>query len=490
MSQIRQFSWYVQAFFGRHKQVIGISVISGIMLFILVPQLVRVLPTVKRTTYVGRVGRFSLSQMPRDIQEKVSFGLTQSFENGDVVPALASAFTREEGGKSYRFTIRPHVNWQDGKPVTPADINYAFSDTQVSRSQNDIVFRLVAKKQDENAQDPVLPISFLSIVSQPLFRQQEYRTFLGQKRVRLIGLSDYQITNTIDQGSGITELTLDSVKDRLVYRFYPTEHAAIVAFKRGEVDRLEGVSDTEDLATWNNVKVTPQVHNDQYVGIFFNLQTQENQVNPLSNKPIRQALNYALVKPTANRVISPINRKSWAYVAEESDLDSFNQDMSQAVDLLSKAETPTKLVFDLQTLPVYAAIADGAKQNWEELGRRAVEACKKSGGSEQCDNKQIQVNIRITGYPDTQNFQILIAGQQIPKDPDQYVLWHSTQPTNITHYKNPRVDKLLEDGRRTAGKEERKLIYQEFQRVVVKDVPVIFLQSITTFDVTRGFKLL
>ncbi len=39
-----------------------------------------------------------------------------------------------------------------------------------------------------------------------------------------------------------------SLKDRKVYRFYPTEHDAIVAFKRGEVDVLEDIQNIEDLS--------------------------------------------------------------------------------------------------------------------------------------------------------------------------------------------------------------------------------------------------
>ena len=52
----------------------------------------------------------------------------------------------------------------------------------------------------------------------------------------------------------------------------------------------------------------------------------------------------------------------------------------------------------------------------------------------------------------------------IPKDPDQYSLWHSTQTsTNISHLKNARIDKLLEDGRTELDQEIRKKIYLDFR---------------------------
>ncbi len=492
MSQLRQFSWYVSAFYKKHRAILIGSTVAGILLFLILPQVLRVVPTIKGTIYVGRVGRFSLAAMPRDIQEKVSFGLTKNFEDGDVVPALASSFISEEGGKAYRFTIRPKVFWQDGKTVTPDDVNYSFSDVTTARSQNDIVYRLNAKKQDVNAQEPVLPVSFLMIVSQPLFRQTESRNIFFQKKQKIIGLGAYHITSVVDQGSGIKELTLDSDKDRIIYRFYPTEHSALVAFKRGEVDRVEELLDTEDIGKWNGVTVKPTVHTDQFVGVFFNLAYKDGDNLVFANKQIRQALNFATAKPNENRFLSPINKLSWAYVKDEQDLDHFNRDLDQAVQLLVKSETPTRLDIELQTTPSYADEADRVKHDWEELGGKAVSVCKQSKDAvqSQCDNKRITVNVRISNFPDTQNYQVMLVGQQIPRDPDQYNLWHSTQATNVTHYKNARVDKLLEDGRRTQNREERKLMYQEFQRLIVKESPVIFLHSISTFTVERSIKIL
>ncbi len=490
MSGLRQASWYISAFLKKHRKILVISTLSSIALFLVLSQVSRFIPVVKRTTYIGRVGRFSLSQIPRDIQEKVSFGLTKVSENGEVGPALASSYISEEGGKSYRFTIHPQMHWQDGKQVTPEDVNYSFSDVQTARSPNDIVYRLIAKKQDEAAQEPVLPVSFLNIVSQPLFRQLETRNLFFQRKVKLIGLGKYQITSLIDQGSGIRELTLDSTTERLVYRFYPTDHNAVIAFKRGEVDRLEEILDPEDLKDIGGMKLESVLHHDQYAGVFFNLAYKNGEDLVYANKPLRQALNLSLRKPAVNRIFSPISRVSWAYVRDEGDLDAFDQNVNQAVALLVKAETPTPLTIQLQTTPTYADMADDIKADWEELGRLSSDACKlsKDAVASQCDNKKISVDVRITSFPDTSNYQVMLVGQQIPKDPDQYYLWHSTQPTNITRYKNAKVDKLLEDGRRSQSITERKLMYQEFQQILVKDTPVIFLNSITTFNISRALK--
>ena len=67
-----------------------------------------------------------------------------------------------------------------------------------------------------------------------------------------------------------------------------------------------------------------------------------------------------------------------------------------------------------------------------------------------------------------------MATVDIPKDPDQYSLWHSTQATtNISKYKNPRIDKLLEI-ELSLIKIQGKNIFR-FSKILVEDVPAIFL---------------
>ena len=96
----------------------------------------------------------------------------------------------------------------------------------------------------------------------------------------------------------------------------------------------------------------------------------------------------------------------------------------------------------------------------------------------------VKTNVKVaTIIPE--NFQALLVGQERPADPDQYSLWHSTQKSNITHYSSPKVDKLLEDGRRTMDENKRLEIYRDFQRFLVEDSPAAFLEHLTTYNVKR-----
>jgi peptide/nickel transport system substrate-binding protein len=77
------------------------------------------------------------------------------------------------------------------------------------------------------------------------------------------------------------------------------------------------------------------------------------------------------------------------------------------------------------------------------------------------------------------NFEAIVLGWGIGIDPDQYVVWHSSQsgPDQLNHisYANPEVDRLLEAGRTTCAREERVKYYHRLQEVLAEDQPLVFL---------------
>ncbi len=219
---------------------------------------------------------------------------------------------------------------------------------------------------------------------------------------------------------------------------------------------------------------------DAYLAVFFNLN------DPLFIKNVRQALYYALQKPAdQSRAASPINPTSWAYLDGSK---SYDYDLDRATERILSTSPELPLQFSLTTTPNYADRAEDLKRQWEAFGEHAATACldeKTIEDKAKCENLKIQVTIKISNYPDTNDFQAILMGQKIPADPDQYYLWHSDQPGNFIGYKNTRIDNLLEKGRQTLDETERKAIYQEFQQFLVEDAPVIFLEYLKSYQLSR-----
>lgn len=430
------------ALIAKYYLVIGLGAALGSVGFFVLPKTGSYLPKWRGTNTIAVTGRYTTADLPLFIQHQISQGLTTLDPSGIPTPAIAADWTVSADGKIYTFTLYPDLIWQDGTPLTSTDINYQFKDIQTEYPDD---LTVVMKLEDPFAPLPV-------VTSRPIFKRG------------LLGTGSYKVTRIRRNGPYIDSLNLSPVdksanQPNLVYKFYLSEAAARLAFKLGMVRSILDLQEMGGLSDWPNTIVTTTRHQDRYVAVFFN--TQDPFLSGQTGKDLRLALTYAIDKSRwENRAWGPIGPASWAY---SPNLKTFDYDLSRAEELLARVEkTPDEFV--LSTVPAYLTTAEQVKSDWEQLG--------------------IKVNIVVSAEP-TADFMALVIAQAIPLDPDQYNLWHSTQATNLTRQNNPRIDKLLEDGRKTLDIEQRKQIYQDFQRFLVEDVPAVFLFHPTSYTVSR-----
>ncbi len=128
----------------------------------------------------------------------------------------------------------------------------------------------------------------------------------------------------------------------------------------------------------------------------------------------------------------------------------------------------TFLFIELSTIDLVdnIAVAEFIKKSWEKAG---IKTSIKIFNSNQIQSEIVK----------QKNFQALLLGQVISGEQDLYSFWHSSQSSegglNIIAYKNKEADKLLEEAMLSLNENERKEKYQEFQKIINEDFPVIFL---------------
>jgi len=440
MRNFRYIVRLVGAFFSRFKILILGGIGLGILFFFLLRYLVPVL-TEGKTVRIGLTGRYTVNSLPANVLEMVGNGLTKLDQSGNVLPDLASSWESPDSGKTWVFTLKDNSYWQDGKKVVSGGISYQFSDVTIERPDDKtIVFKLL---------NPYA--AFPSVVSRPTFKSG------------LLGTGKWKVTSLSLNGSYVEEVDLSaSDGSRIVYKFYPTEDRTKLAFELGEVDEIDGILDVAPFSSWPMVKVTKTTNTGEYVAVFF-----DTQDKTLSDKNLRQALSYAINKDAlgGERAISPISVDSWAYNSQVKPYDYDSVKAKQMIDDYKKSAKVDSLSISLTTPPILLAQAESVAKDWQAVG--------------------VNVNLQVISNVPT-DYQAFMAIFDIPDDPDQYSIWHSTQTaTNITHYQNPRIDKLLEDGRSTINIEDRKKIYLDFQRFLVEDSPAAFLYYPTTYTISR-----
>lgn len=447
--KIRLYYWLIKGFVFKHTKLLIIAIIFGALFSLIVPKYFIYLPRPRLYEKIAVIGKPTLQEIPLFIQKEISIGLTDITLSGEATPSAAVSFTQNVDAKKFTFKLRDDLYWHDGKKFTVEDINYNFSDVQVEIiSANEVVF---------NLQDSFSP--FPTIVSQPLFRQKKSFPFLNN--FSLLGLGNMKVKKIVKKGNHVKEILLVSNNLKKHYKFYNTQESAILAFKLGEVDQILDLASPGEISEWPNVKVFDVVHPEIYVAVFFNIN------DPLlSSKSFRQALTYAISekKDVKKRALSPISPNSWAYNPQVKAYD-YNLDNARLLLDKEKEENPNfDPKIELTTTLPYLNAAENIKNQWNEL--------------------DIPTTVKVVSYlPDA--YQALLIAQEIPPDPDQYSLWHSTQNTNITNYNSPKIDKLLEDGRQILDKKERTLIYQDFQRFLVEDTPAAFLYFHNTYNIER-----
>jgi ABC-type transport system substrate-binding protein len=141
--------------------------------------------------------------------------------------------------------------------------------------------------------------------------------------------------------------------------------------------------------------------------------------------------------------------------------------------------TPIKetlsLSFTLVTVnqPPLTTMAYLIKDQWEELGVNLE--------IKTFDPTLIQDSDSIEEIIKRRDYEILLFGEVLKITPDPYSFWHSSQVkspgSNLSSYENKEADKLLEEARQTLDEEERKEALENFQEIIIKDIPAIFLYS-------------
>ncbi|WKZ25844.1 MAG: ABC transporter substrate-binding protein [bacterium] len=418
----------IQAFFKRFKAIIFLGFVFGIIVFLFLSFLLPSMISEKQK--IGIAGRYTVDNLPPVIATKISDGLTKTDENGNVIPSIAKSWQTTDGGKTWIFTLDENVTWQDEKKVLASEIKYEFNDAQVSVvDEQTIVFSL-------DSQFTAFPV----IVSKPVFKKG------------LLGTGEWEVKDVSLAGGYVQNITLQNKeKDRLVYKFFPSEERLILGFKLGEIDIIERINDVSSFEGWKTIEIDKNTSFDNFVGIFLNTDNEK-----LAEKAVRQALNYAIDKDQyENRALGPISPFSWGY----------NPQVKPYIKDATKVEEIKGINLKISVLPNLYRIAESISKEWQDHGA----------------NTEVEI---VTTIPE--NYEVFLATVDIPKDPDQYSLWHSTQSeTNISKFKNVRVDKLLEDGRTELDQETRKKLYLDFQRFLVEEVPAIFLYYPEYYKVTR-----
>src|SRR3990172_2848071 len=130
---IRTTYWFIISIFKRYAFLIIGSLVIGVIVTINAAAIISLIPR-SQTTYIGRPGSYDLSQLPLDIQQQISSGLTQLDTTGNPQPDIAVSWNIQESGKVYEFLLDTERTWQDGQPITAGDFDITLQNVEVDKT--------------------------------------------------------------------------------------------------------------------------------------------------------------------------------------------------------------------------------------------------------------------------------------------------------------------------------------------------------------------
>lgn len=448
------------------------------------------------------------SDVDRDIVALVFAGLMRYNGQGKLVPDLAKSHPEvTSDGLIYTVQLREDAYWHDGVRVTADDVvftvqtaqNPDFASPQLSNwstvtvrkvsdfvvsftlpqrypqfLSNHLTMGLLPKHLWEDVRPINFPLSELNLkpIGAGPFKFKELR------KDRSGSILDYQLEAHTKRHNGRPYL------DGITFRFYETEEALVNAFNNNEVDSLGTLSaaSVADLKFGRRI-VLEQLQLPRYFALFLN----QTQSEALKNKNVRLALAHAtnrvdiinkVLNGNAFLVDSPL---LGGILDINPNVPSYDYDPELARSILDAAgwvpsedgirvRNNQRLEFTLTT------------STWHEFVSTAQLLAEQY--------RSIGVEMHIRTIPVSQlnrdviaprAYEALLFGQVLLLDPDPFTLWHSgqSQPPggNLSLYDNKTADILLDEARQTGNPLERSAIYDEFQRVLIDDIPALFLYS-------------
>lgn len=372
--------------------------------------------------------------------------------NGELVPDLADTVAYSGDGLVYTVKLKPNQKWINGRNINSDDLIYtAFKSPDLSGVGTDKIDDLTIRYTLPNKYAPFQNLLTLGVLPINSLENSDHLFPLTS--------GDFRIGRIKRSGARITEVMLVTTNPafdikKIIFRYYSNQEELVSAAKLGEISAF--LADKEEkLDNFDDHKFPLQ---GIYYGVFFNLRNPKFQ-DQLKRQKLVKAL--PVDKITFDKGITvegPISRSLFTNKALTFNTydEKFKEDMSDMPFILT-----------IPDLPNHWDIARRIRQNWRESLGFNIEI------------RAVDPADFVKRVIEPRNFEAVLYGEEVGRDPDRYVWWHSTQKAspglNITGFEQVRADRALEEGRNQLDNSARVVHYNEFQKTLLDQAPAIFL---------------
>jgi peptide/nickel transport system substrate-binding protein len=445
-------------------------------------------------------------QSSHEVGDLMYNGLVTLGRDLELVPELAKSWTFSKDCLTLDFKLHERVKWHDGAPFTADDVVFTwatlinpktpspyksdFNDVERVDALDRHTVRVTYKKPYAKAvlswAIPMLPRHLLERwVKDGKIKEapQNWSAPVGTGPYRFKEMKSGEkvvVVANPDYFKGKPHVT------RIVYRIIPSQATIFLELKAKGVDlasltALQYTRQTQYPAfekAYNKYRYA--VGSYTYFG--FNLKDKR-----FADRRVRLALAHAInkqelldgvVQGLGRRATGPFRPRGWA---DNPNVKGVPFDPKRAAALLAEAGWTTRNAAGV-------LVKDGQPFTFELLTNQGNDERKKIAEIIQASLRELGVGVEIRilewaallkEHIKKRQFDAIVLGWGTGADPDQFVVWHSSQsgPDDLNHisYANPEVDALLEAGRSSCVQADRARFYHRLHEVLAEDQPLVFL---------------
>ncbi len=441
------------------------------------------------------------------VAQQMFDGLVQYDGTLAIIPAIAQSWRGSRDGLSWTFYLRKGVKFHNGREVAADDVIYSYTrilDPKTNSKAAEVFSKVKGAKEFVEGRERTvsgfraldrytvqielteasapfvagLAIGYAKIV--PKESVDELGPAFGS---RPVGTGPFKFVYWKKDGEIVLEANQSyyggrPFLDRLEYRIYPGApmDKMFADFERGGLEDTyvpsTEVERAQDNRRFHFVKRPA-------LGIrFLGINTSQG---PLANPLVRQAFSYAIDREALVRDIHKSQYKAGqgflppGTYGYDPEFRPYPFDPQRARILLAKAGYPNG-----KGLPVFQIWSSVRPPNIE----REHEVIKQYLAD-------VGIRVEIQYNTDWPAFKTLVQEGKLPifrwgwmadvPEPDNFLynLFHSRGRTNLTGYRNPQVDRLLDRARAEQTYLKRIELYRDAERLIMADAPVIPLSYYT-----------
>ena len=416
---------------------------------------------------------------------------------------LADSWTISDDYKKITFNLKQDIRWADDKPFTCEDVLFTWkkvtdpdtrtpygSDYQLVSSASCANNHIFIAEYDEPYAPALETWASLHILPKHLLKDEDINdTYFSLNPTG----SNYYVLDEWTTGQQVKLKTNPNsvhgrpLLEKKITRIIPDLSSQFMELIAGNIDlmNINPIQYSRVFPSRSELNDKINLYKEMgngYTYFGFNLKKK-----PFDDLNIRKAISYAINKEEiingvllglGEEITSPYKPGTYW---ENKSINKISFDVSKSRELLEKSgyQLNANNIYEKDGKPLAFEILTNQNKQREMTAVLIQRRLQDIG---------IDVSIRVIEWASfvnrfikTGEFEAVVLGWSLSLDPDQYSIWHSSQngpgQFNFIGYNNPRVDTLLENGRKELNNEKRKQIYDEFSKIIYDEQPIIYLYA-------------